>query len=92
MIQYGTNKETRLDTIMKAILVSGRNSLVDDDLHIIQCNSCRPVPLYIDTKHVFQFLETECFPVDVNLGIAVGNLHTHPIHNIKLYGWVLYLC
>ena len=49
------------------------------------------VAVSVHAEHVFQVLATNAIAQSSSMRIAVGNQHTHPSHDIKLYGGV-YIC
>jgi len=62
-------------------------------LHIINnrvcCMHCHST-VSISAKHVFDFIKSSCVPREQYKSFAIGNLHTHPSHNVVIYGGVLF--
>lgn len=69
------------------------SGLASHNLHnhenLINCTSCNS-SVSIHTKHVFDFVSSKCIPCNSYVSLAVGNLHTHPSHQIVVYGGVLF--
>ena len=56
----------------------------------IKCLHCL-ASVSIHGKHVFDFMSSACIPKDKYMSYSIGNWHTHPSHDIVLYGGV-FLC
>lgn len=78
-------KESRLEIILKAMVISDHSCLINDDHNRIQCRGCR-TSISVHAEHAFQFLVTKCARKPSSIMTAVGNQHTHSTHDIKLYG------
>ena len=44
----------------------------------------------IKASHVFDFIGSSCLSEEKYMSYAIGNLHTHPSHQVVLYGGVLF--
>ena len=92
--QRESNKKTlkelpsHLQKVEEAVCFS-KHSLVLEGSRV-RCLNCHgAVP--IKASHVCDFIGSSCLTEEKYMSYAVGNMHTHPSHQVVLYGGVL-LC
>lgn len=78
---------THLQKVEEAVRLS-KHSLVLDGSRVCCLNCKASVP--IKASHVFDFIGSACLIEEEYMSYAIGNLHTHPSHQVVLYGGVLF--
>lgn len=98
MVPQRTHKNNILDnniyeqTYQDRLIEKLRTSLHDCVIHHHRLHFCGGnASIPIRAKHIDDFIQSSCLPLQYNISYAVGNLHTHHSRSIVLYGGV-YLC
>ena len=76
-----------MQRIEEEICKSKHSLLIEGSrVHCLTCHGSVP----IKASHIFDFIGSSCLVEEKYMSYAIGNLHTHPTHQVVLYGGVLF--
>ena len=76
---------THLQKVEEAVCQSKHSLLLEGSrLHCLKCHASVP----IKASHMFDFIGSSCLTEEKYMSYAIGNMHTHPSHQVVLYGGV----